>query len=94
MAQVACPHCSQSTALMEPADLDRLGLTTNPRADAIKRGELRPWMTVRKGLHNVFLKEDVDEYVTQRRLTRWSKLLDRLTPAEKAELRDAIDDLQ
>jgi hypothetical protein len=68
MQTVHCPHCKQPIEIMEPTDLDALGLTQNPRGAAVKDGRLTPWARLRSGKFFLFLKKDVDAFFAMKDL--------------------------
>lgn len=54
-----CPHCQNEIDLLEPKDLDELGLTPNIRGPLIKSGDLKVWATLRGGKFFLFLRSEV-----------------------------------
>jgi hypothetical protein len=81
-----CPHCHKEIEVLEPSDLDHLGITPNPRAAAVESGELPVWARLRGGKLFLYLKKDVDALVETRRLASWR------TSAENAGFGDLSDE--
>lgn len=84
MQLLKCPHCDNEIEVYEPADLDHMGLTANPRADATSSGELQVWARLRSGKLFLYLKQDVDAYL------RIKKTQDRRESARKAGINEEL----
>jgi hypothetical protein len=70
------PHCHCGIEVLEPVDLDRMGLGPNPRSAAVESGALTPWARLRGGKLFLYLKTDVDAFTEARRtagLRRFAK---------------------
>lgn len=72
-----CPHCHEEIDLLEPKDMDELGLTPNVRGPAIESGDLQTWLRLRSGKFFLYLKEDVDDYLKRRSRNQVEKALNR-----------------
>lgn len=93
--EAACPHCHKPIELLEPKDLDDAGLTPNVRLAAIKRGALKPWLTLRGGRFFLFLKHDVDAVLEDRTRTHLAKVArdaGARTPEEEARVIKALEE--
>lgn len=83
-----CPHCHKPIDLMEPNELDVIGLTPNVRAPAVASGALPVWARLRGGKFFLFLRPEVEAYVQEKRQRDFSQVLKRaglgdLSPAEQ-----------
>lgn len=58
-----CPHCQNVIELLEPSDVDEMGLLWPKRRELLKRGELIPWAILRNKKFWLYLKQDVDNYL-------------------------------
>lgn len=80
-----CPHCHKTIDLLEPKDLDALGLRANIRGPAIKKGRLPVWLSLRGDKLFLFLKKDVDEELERRRHSQLEKLVKGTNLARSAQ---------
>lgn len=74
--ELTCPHCHKAIDVLEPKDLDALGLGQNIRAPLIKDGDLPPWAVLRSGKFFLFLRDDVTAVIELRNTEkgkRWAR---------------------
>lgn len=72
-----CPHCHKDIELLEPKDLDRLGLTPNVRGPMVDEGALKPWAKLRSGKFFLFLRKDVDVVYEARKVKDFERDLEK-----------------
>lgn len=83
-----CPHCGEPIEVLEPKDLDELGLTQNPRGAAVREGELHAWAKLRSGKLFLYLRSDVEKYFQHKQVNERRQMIEKMGGIEADRLTD------
>lgn len=80
MKTLQCPHCGEGIDVLEPSDMDGLGIKGAKRTELIAKGALKPWAKLRTGRIFLYLKGEVDEYLATRQFDSYRKQIKKRNP--------------